>query len=298
MKAGIKKILKEGNTVQVYGATKEGTLIKINYLEESEKILEVNLSVAIKSLLSFEEGKISSFENEEKDHIYKYDLELTERLEELKNNVNKLKTSNPAPDRKLDLKKIKYFIFKFGTAENNIFLIRYNFSVNYIKKDKLFFYNKEILEPLNEDLVRMDGKLDFIFIEEALYIKNITILEQQFGFELIIKNKANEIIDKVNTLDIIHNIQTIKDESENLTFYKKIARIKKESKIFTLKNNEIMSFVDQKKNLKDKFSFINGKFNLDTKAHKNDFIKLMNNNFLYSELTKEDFETDGKKKKL
>lgn len=298
MKEGIKKVLKEGKTLQTYGVTKEGTLLRISYLEESEKILEVNLSSTINSLLTFEEGKISNFDNEEKDHIYKYDLELTENLKELKSNIDKLKISNPEPDRKIELKKIKYFIFKFGTAKDNLFLIRYNFPINYIKKDKLFFYSKEVLEPLNEDLIRMDGKLDFIFIKETLYIKNISILEQQFGFELIIKNKANEIIDKVNTLDIIHNIQTIKDENDNLMFSKKIAKIKKESKIFTLKSDEIISFVDQKKSLKDKFSFINGKFNLDTKAHKNDFIKLMNNNFLYSELTKEDFETDGKKKKL
>ena len=97
--------------------------------------------------------------------------------------------------------------------------------------------------------------------------------------------------------DILDNVEVLEDELDNVTFARKLTRIYKDSKVLgKISKDVIVEFTKKhsyfKKNpLK---STDENKFILDTKKSKETFIKLMNDDFLKSELTNYEYESLAK----
>lgn len=291
----IKEIMKKDCVgVEIYGVDKENVLRRLKFEEGNEYLLIDELKKSFYFILEYDQENISDFNEQEDRKIYFYDSEKTSEIETVEKNIEKLREFRINFEKLPDFKDIKYFIYKFGDSESNFYFLRMNYSINLLKKGKLYKINK-ILKKEENDLIRLDGKIDIIFVDKKIYINNLKVLEKNFGFEKIIEKKAKENIKLLKELDIVVNINTLTPEENDLTFLKKLANIKKNSKVFLLKKEEIYKFVNSNEKIKNKFKIIDHKFNLDTKKSKLEFIKLLGNKFLHSELTGEDFESERNK---
>lgn len=96
----------------------------------------------------------------------------------------------------------------------------------------------------------------------------------------------------------MENIQVLKDSAQDVSFARKLSKVKKTSPIFAnnIPKDVIVEFTKTNPGLKGAFKYSEDgqTICLDTKKSKEAFIKLLNDAFLRSELTKEYYEARAK----
>ena len=90
----------------------------------------------------------------------------------------------------------------------------------------------------------------------------------------------------------------LKDLVDDITFARKLSKIREKSPVITLNisNDDIINFTKTNPGLRGRFKYSeDGKqIRLDTKASKNAFIKLLNDDYLRSNLTNQEYDSIAK----
>ena len=92
------------------------------------------------------------------------------------------------------------------------------------------------------------------------------------------------------------NLDILLSRVDDLRFARKLAKISKDSPVFRVPQADIIDFTKKHPFLKDKFEYTadGSQIELNTKLSQENFIKLLNDDFLRSELTKIDYESPAK----
>lgn len=192
-----------------------------------------------------------------------------------------------------------YFIY-FGDHENNIIMYRKQMAVNLFKQGKIYLIKDHETQftSIKEEFLRIDTKVDVINIDEHIYINNISILERHYEFNDIIISEATSSLESIANLEILDNIEILNERITDVTFARKLSKISTMSPVFQLPKATIMDFVRGHQTLGTAFKYSNDedKILLDTKKSQNFFLKLMNDDFLHSQLTDFDYVTPAKDK--
>lgn len=198
------------------------------------------------------------------------------------------------------LDEIDAFIIVIGTAENKMVLYKQQYPISLLRRDKYMFtpvLHENRLKKVQQDILRVDFNFHFCYINEIFYISDIDRMEKICSFHNVIVNEARKSIKLILDADILDDVEVLEDELDNVTFARKLTKIYKDSKVLgKISKDVIVEFTKKhsyfKKNpLK---STDENKFILDTKKSKETFIKLMNDDFLKSELTNYEYESLAK----
>ncbi|MDO7975797.1 anti-phage protein KwaB [Oceanotoga teriensis] len=302
----IKRILKKPkgiNSVNLYFFLKSSKVLKrIDLIDNSLQSLAHN--VCEDSLKIFKDSQnivnISSFENT-KNAIFKYDLDYTDKLAsflDLIRNIS-LYEEDFFDIKDDDFKDVGFYIFKFGSEKENFYSVRKSYAINVYGNDKRFiiFPDSNRFRKIDKNLFNVDTKVDFFMVDDELYFINLKILESYFGFDAIIKENAKKSMDKIKKLDILVEDAPLRKRIEegDLTFSRKLSKINVDSPVFEVKKREIIKFSKNNDFLKGEFDYDEeDKILLSTKKSQDLFVKLLNDNFVKSELTKVNYDAEGK----
>ena len=156
--------------------------------------------------------------------------------------------------------------------------------------------HKNRLKKVEQDILRVDFNFQFCLIDDVYYVSDVDKMEKICSFHTLITNEAKKSIAKIAEADIVHNIEALEDELDNVTFARKLTRVYKDSKVLgTVPKETIIEFTRRHGYFrKHPLCTIEDKFVLDTKKSKETFIKLMNDDFLKSELTNYEYESLAK----
>lgn len=136
----------------------------------------------------------------------------------------------------------------------------------------------------------MNGEFNIFRIGNQLYIKDLSVLENNFGFTELIKKRASKVTEAIAQKNIVDNIDELKQSASDITYAKKLAKVYKKSPVINsnITNDQIIAFCKSNPGLKDAFKYTSDgkKFILDTKKSKSAFAKLLNDDYLVSELTR------------
>ena len=140
---------------------------------------------------------------------------------------------------------------------------------------------------MDENILSINESFEFMQIENDLIILSTKVLEKHFGFEQIIRNAANANLGVIENSLLLDDITLLNTLSADLKYAKKIVRIKSGTPVLALPTATVMTFIQQHPILKKKIRLNadNTKVSLDTKVSQELFIKLLNDDFLKSELT-------------
>jgi hypothetical protein len=218
------------------------------------------------------------------DDIRKYDIEEIE--------IPKFKFNQD------DLDNLEGYFVSIGTHANNIIIYRKQMSVNLFKQGKIYLvkgHNTQF-DKIDQEFLRVDTKIDVLAIGDEIIINNLSVLERHYDFRLIIENEANKTLENIDKIDILENIDVLKERVEDTRFARKLSKISTTSPVFKLPKEHIMEFVQNHEALGSEFRYSedNDTILLDTKKSQNYFLKLMNDDFLHSELTDYDYMTPAK----
>ncbi|PYC05718.1 hypothetical protein DMX09_11145 [Pseudomonas protegens] len=208
-------------------------------------------------------------------------------------------------DKKSDsLNNLKAMIIAIGDEKKRSSIYKFHFPTNTYHTKGLSIFNAKTgtsrFEKLEQEIVRVSNGYDFISIENKIYVTNIKILERFFGYHESIKKSASENLKKLEVRGLIENIKLLEDRIKkvgDMTFSRKVIRALSHSPVIEKVTNEgILKFVEQHHLLgkKIKLNPEKTKMILDTKTSQNFFMKLLNDDYLKSELTELEYEAASK----
>jgi len=225
--------------------------------------------------------------------IYEYDLE--EIPDELKI-IDQIIIDENLPIFSFSedkLENIRGIVILFEIDGQNLMIYKKHYPINLFKKDSAFnlkrLGNKQRFTTLKEDVLKIYTNFEFFRLNDTLFINNLQTLEKFFGFHEIIKNKAEECINQIESLNILEDSSELREMLDDITFARKLTKVGATSPVLNvIPNSAIISFVDTFPLLKGRIEVNEDKTKLKitTKKAKQLFVKLLNDDFLQSELTR------------
>lgn len=201
-----------------------------------------------------------------------------------------------------NLSELKGYLIYLGSMKDGIVLYKKHYPISLIKRDSFLLYKKDkrFVKFDGKDLLRISGSVQVMKLGSEMFVLETKNFEKNFGFESLIIKSANEAIEGIENKGILEDIQVLKDSVEDISFARKLSKVREKSPVITLNisNEDIIAFTKTNPGLRGKFKYSddNKKIRLDTKASKTAFVKMLNDDYLRSELTKQDYTSIAKNK--
>lgn len=233
--------------------------------------------------------------------LYKYDFE--EKPVEM-NIFEELYDNEEIPFlnfRADNFKDIKGILILIAHGDNTLIIYKHHYSVSLVKKDSSFnlvkLGNNQRLVKLESDILKINSSFDFFSINKNLFIKNMKTLESHFKFHEIVFKNARESIEVIKNTNLIENPSELDNMISNVTFARKLVKTAKTSPVLgNVPNSEIIKFINNFPSLQGKLVLneAGNKISLRTKKSKELIIKVLNDDYLQSELTKYFYDSFAK----
>ena len=310
-KEELNNILKAPRQMQLYFVlkSKEGFVLRLADIEDEKTEPEIqSLFEAFieNDLLSNDDLRIRSLStaDDATNTVYKYDYEThPEELALFRDfdigeaiNIQKFNFDNDK------LSSLFGYIVYIGSMSNGLLLFKKHYPISLIKRESFLlgaYKDKKRFEKLpSEDIIRLNGEAQLLRVNGIIYVLDIGVLQKNLGFIELITKAALDSVNAIESLEILDDIDVLKDTIEEPSFARKLSRIKNTSPIFRLgiTKEQIVEFSKTNPGLAGgfKYSEDGSRIRLDTKKSKQLFLKMMNDSFLRSELTKQYYEASAK----
>ncbi|NKQ39648.1 MAG: DUF4868 domain-containing protein [Methanosarcinales archaeon] len=298
---------KENLSVVIYFRLKDGT-VKLADIDNNvlPMILDLYKNKIKKEIINKEHLEFLNLSkaDERKNVIYIYDFDKEREpflsIDAVVNDekINKFSFSND------NLENIDAIIAKIGNAGQSIYLYNKFYAVNLIKQGNTIpiipiWKSDYRFKMFNDNVIRISGTFDILRYDNIYYIKNYEILERYYQFSDVINKQVKNNFEKIKNCKIIDNeIKLSEYLNKNLSRARKFIKIMASSMVIqnNIANNELISFVTNNPKLKDNFKINDEKtkFILNTNKNCDFFLKLLDDDFLKSELTQEQYEALAK----
>lgn len=302
LKGIVELSITEETGIEIYLGLKNGELRKANFIDEVQQEIKNVFIDDIKKNIIETEYSIMPLSNadERKDVIYHFDytpvpddLKFFDDVLDPKININIFSFKRDK------LSNIDFFLFLIGDEENQILLYKQLATVNIYKKNSGIFVRESNNEftRVNNDFLRIVPSFEMFKINGELYILNLKFLERKFKIYDVIESIAVKEIEKINKIGLVQNADSLKGLLKNTSFARKLSKISEHSPVLgKIPNANIIAFTKTYPRLKDKFKYTEGdsQIILSTKATMEIFIKLLNDDFLSSKLTRIYYESIAK----
>ena len=243
-----------------------------------------------------------------KNVIYQYDLDEELRpislMKEVDINLFNDGYFTPDNNRVFDFdndtfEDVDAWIASYGVEGNHIIIYRKTFSVNLLKQGRNLFIFKdaEQIDIVKDDIFRIDGKIDFFLLDNTALIYNISILEKFNDFKDIVQRSARSSIQQIAAVDLVEDIAKLRERAENdISFARKLVKVTTNALILNVVDKDkIIQFARAHAYLSRRLKVSAGnKFDLEKKSAQNLFIQLLDDAFLHSELSSNDYLSPGK----
>lgn len=293
----MREILGRGIGINLFFAlkNKDGSIsIKKGDLEsgDTQNHLLKSFSDLLKDDFLQEELQIISISgaDERNNALYYYDMDdFPESLNYFKNfeYPNEYQKLNYEND---DWKNIDALLIVIGNQEHHCILYKKFYPIFLLGRGSfcLIKSNKRLKE-FDEELIRISTDYQFIRIDEDIIIKDIKVLEKFGGFRTVIENEAELAIDTISDLDILDEVEILKETmKDDLSFARRLVKVKRTSPVIAKKipNLSIIEFSKTHPGLVNQFKYNDDKILLTTKKSQKCFLKMLEDSYLTSELTK------------
>lgn len=197
--------------------------------------------------------------------------------------------------------EVDAWIASYGVEGNHLIIYRKTFSVNLLKKERNVFVFKgtEQIDILKDDIFRIDGKIDFFLVDNTVLIYNISILEKFNDFKDIVQRSAYNSLQQIAAADLVSDIAKLQERAQgDISFARKLIKVTTNALILNVVSKEtIVQFARTHAYLSRRLKVTaDNKFELDKKTSQNLFVQLLDDAFLHSDLSSNDYISPGKDK--
>lgn len=189
-------------------------------------------------------------------------------------------------------------LFKVNLNDNCFWCYQHVYQVRMIKRSKSLYAilsKGDTYAPLDSDVFRIENRVDVLIIGNSIIFKNITLLQQQFGFDKYIRKEAAATIEIISQLDIVSDTTKIIDfeDKQKLTNAKKLLKAKS-SPVLKMKKQDLISGLKSHPRYRGKFEFEGDKILIKTQKDVGELIKMLNDDIVRSDLTNQEYDSSTK----
>jgi hypothetical protein len=151
--------------------------------------------------------------------------------------------------------------------------------------------------PATNDSLVLDRKFDFLLVEETLLIVKLNTLERIFGYDDAILSQAQHTVQAIDAHNLLENMEPLLALALDLPSAKKLIKVRR-SPVLQVPTANVINFIRNhpKLNGKIRFNADETLIALNTGVSKAFFLKLLNDDFLFSQLTELQYDTIAKDK--
>lgn len=197
-----------------------------------------------------------------------------------------------------DISHIKAILITIGNQNNYFTIFKHVYPVTIIRQDKVlgFVPIGNRFEKLTSSILQINNSIDFIYAADELIVNNLKTFSSSYGYTEVIKNQARERVELIRNLDLIGNIDELTSFIQNVKYAKRVLKINPSSPVLQLAKDKIITFIKNHHKLSHKIRFDENeeKIQLDTDVSKILTIGILNDDFLKSNLTDLDYESERK----
>lgn len=234
--------------------------------------------------------------DERKNVVYRYDIE--ERPESL-NILNEILENSDREHFDFtedSLAHLQGYLITIGNEGNQIALYKKHHPVNLLRQDRFLLIPRDHrLVKIDQDAIAFDKSFDFMLIDNNLIVLKLTTLERFFGFEEVIRNQAQNTIQIVQANQLLEDIQQLNDLAEDKANARRLMKIRN-SPVLNVPVGNVINFIRNHPELTGRIQFNENEtsIRLTTGVSKKLFLKLLNDDYLFSQLTELQYDTYAK----
>lgn len=196
-----------------------------------------------------------------------------------------------------ELTTIWGIIIKLATPEKAIYIFKRNYPINVIKKDKFYpvFFTNGSLKLEEKELLRVSKSIDFLYLEGELIIIKKDDFERSFDYLAAVEARAKAGIDIILDSKLLLDASKVYDLAQKRGEVKKILSISADNPVFKKSARQIVNFAKKYGHV---ISISEDKTKLELKNQKEAkaFLKILNDDYLHSEMTENRYDSKGKQK--
>ncbi|MAO65308.1 MAG: DUF4868 domain-containing protein [Balneola sp.] len=292
----------DGLEIAIYAVLKEeGEPKKLNIKADNlSEITELFANSIHNSVINLDDHSVIplSTADERGKCFYEYDLELPDELAYL-NSVIGNDDLDEFAFNQYQLDEIDSLIVVLAKDEKELSLYKKLSPVEVLGRGGYIIWKSQTrFERFKEQLLRISPRFQVLKIGEDIIVTDLTSIERSLGFHDVIKREALAGLEAIEELSIVSNIDALSELIDDVTFARKLTKVAKGSPVIQrgIPNDQIISFSKTHPKIKGKMRYTDddSQFSLDTNVSKNLFVKLLNDDFLTSELTKLHYESLAK----
>ena len=197
-----------------------------------------------------------------------------------------------------NIDQIMGFLFRLNVDDQAIWLYQQITYPQMIKRSKNIYAmlaNDNIYTLLDRDVLKIESKIDCVIIGDSIITKKIDLMQRCFHFEEYIRKEANETIRLIEERGIVDNLCRLValGDKKTLTNAKKLMKAKR-SPVLRMRKDVLMSKLNNLPRYKDKWRIQDGKILIQNQNEALEFLKMLNDDILRSELTDTEYDSSVK----
>ena len=294
-------------TAQLYFVLRNGGIRRVNLEKDSRRGLAENCLTAIKKELEpdlLKGGPIPDYtqHDNERSSVYRYDLTMSERLEEYAS-VFANQDRKPNIAEESDIENVIGYLIKIGTGAETFGIFRHHVAINTFKPARfmLVFNSDNQFERVTKPQIQLDSLVDMLWVDGEMYVVNLKAVESLDEVKKETQKNAQDYVEEIGKSAFVDDLVRLKQlVDKDLAFARRLIRLRNSgSKVLSLPKNKVFDFISKHKKYRERFTVVvdgeSRRFVLHSEDTCRDFGTLLNDDFLRSELTGEDYEVVHKK---
>ena len=286
--------------IVVYGLKDDLTVLKLDIHRDHLASLLDMMKDSIQGNMVDKEYEVKSYRSsDERKAYYEYDME--EETDEIR-----LLRETPGNDdipafsfNDNSISELNSLILVITNGENTISLYKDISGVEKIYTRRRYIIKKSEQQFVREteDMLSISSSFHMMRLAGVTILTDLEILENRNGFKNIIINQASRDAQRVSDKQIVSNFDYLKTALEgDLSLSKKLVKALAESPVLGIDNDRIISFSQTNRRLQGKLGYTadNSQIHLTNKKQIQWFLKLLNDDFLRSQLSDEEYESGNK----
>ena len=295
--------LSDANTtkrISIYVTAANEGLRLFNIIQvDLDELLARYLSLIDEIVINREELSVGNYSTSiSRDNmIYLYDLGQEAYTKEMKNMVVAGTTMNPdlfVCDES-SLEKIDGWYVVINDSEHRVVLYKQVKPLDITYGSKSYYFgckhDNSIFERKKDSLIRVTPGIQMMYVDDKILLIDMQRLEKSLGLNAILQKEANRIIDFVSQKGFVEDTTKLKEVCKKPSLLKKLNHALFESKTKDLSKDAIFNYIKEDNKLKFKFNEKGDMLLLDTKAASERFIKLLDDDYLYSKMTNTEYDS-------
>lgn len=237
--------------------------------------------------------------------LYQYDLTENERTIEMTNTVNVIQQQAPqnfdVAVTPIETVNGLYLVIRGDNGESiSLYKQMTVVDKSYIQSSFFVFWkHDQMFERLKTNMLKIVPPMHMLQVDNEIILLDMKKLERSLKLDAILERETIRDVRSISN-NLIINDNFLKQACSKPSMCKKLRHALAESKVVaklnrgTITNANIVAFAERNSKLKFHFNDAKTKFKLKSKAEAERFIKLMDDDFLHSELTGEDYDSSDK----